>query len=74
MQLVAMAEQFQKLKDDNAFEILSRFDPEELRGMSAVRNYIAHDYERVDDAILELIIRKHLPLIRQKIEDLLANL
>ena len=42
--------------------------------MSAVRNYIAHDYERVDDAILELIIRKHLPVMRQKIEDLLANL
>ena len=64
MKIITIAEQFSKLKDENAFELLSHFDKDDLRGLSAVRNFIAHDYDSVDDEILELVIRKHLPEIK----------
>jgi hypothetical protein len=33
-----------KCIDDNEFKILENFTPNDLKGISAVRNYIAHDY------------------------------
>jgi uncharacterized protein with HEPN domain len=67
MQLIGIAEQFAKLKDENQFEILSFFDKVDLRGLSAVRNYIAHDYDSVDDEILEIVLRVHLPQLKNTI-------
>ena len=74
MQIVAIAEQFQRLKDENEFKLLENFSNEELRGLAAVRNYIAHDYDSVDDHILELVIRIHLPKIKEKVQRILAEL
>ncbi len=62
MHIVKIAEQFAKLKDDNAFKILEQFSDNDLRGISAVRNYIAHDYDSVDDHIIEDTIRYDLPI------------
>ena len=64
MQIISIAEQFNKLKDDNEFEILSQIDKNDLRGLNAVRNFIAHDYDSVDDEILETVLRIHLPKIK----------
>ena len=36
---------FSKLKDGNEFKILENFSNDDLKGISAVRNYIAHDYD-----------------------------
>ena len=71
MHLVKIAEQFSKLKDDNAFKILENFTDNDLRGISAVRNYIAHDYDSVDDGIIEDVIRYDLPNIKKQAEKLL---
>ena len=57
MHIIRIAEQFQRLKDENEFEILENFDKKDLRGISAVRNYIAHDYDSVDDLIIDNVIR-----------------
>jgi len=65
MHIVKTAEQFNKLKVENAFEILNRFDNQDLRGLAAVRNFIAHDYDSTDDSIIEDIIRYDLPRIRE---------
>jgi len=73
MKIITIAEQFNKLKEENAFEILSHFDKEDLRGLNAVRNFIAHDYDSVDDEILELVLRKHLPQIRQTVTTYIAS-
>jgi len=67
MQLIALSEDFTRLTQNGAFDILAHFDPSEIRGLNAVRNYIAHDYDSVDDEILELVLRKHLPHIKEKI-------
>lgn len=52
MHIIKIAEQFNKLKDDNAFDVLEKFSSNDLKGISAVRNFIAHDYDSVDDSIV----------------------
>ncbi|OHD85299.1 MAG: hypothetical protein A3I60_05925 [Sulfuricurvum sp. RIFCSPLOWO2_02_FULL_43_45] len=64
MHLVAMAEQFEKLKNDAAFSILSHFDREDLKGSYDIRNFIAHDYEGINLPIIEMVIREKLPHIK----------
>jgi uncharacterized protein with HEPN domain len=73
MQIISIAEQFNKLKDENEFELLSKFDKEDLKGLNAVRNFIAHDYDSVDDEILEIVLRIHLPKIKSQCYDLMAE-
>lgn len=73
MHIVKIAEQFAKLKDENAFKLLEAFDPEDLRGLSAVRNYIAHDYDSVDDGIIEDVVRMNLPKIKSTVVKLLKD-
>ena len=71
MNIVRIAEQFNKLKDENEFEILEAFTKEDLRGINAVRNYIAHDYDSTDDHIIEDVIRYNLPVFKETIKELL---
>jgi uncharacterized protein with HEPN domain len=74
MHIVKTAEQFNKLKEENAFEILSRFEDRDLRGLAAVRNFIAHDYDSTDDSIIEDIIRYDLPRIRENAVKILEEM
>ena len=69
MHLVSIAEQFSRLQDGLEYEILSRFDKEDIRGAFAVRNFIAHDYEGVNLAIIERVIREYLPRIKVVIKE-----
>ena len=55
----------------SAFKILENFRDSDLRGISAVRNYIAHDYDSVDDNIIEDVIRYDLPNIKEQAKKLL---
>ena len=38
----------------------------DLKGLNAVRNFIAHDYDSVDDEILEIVLRIHIAKIKLK--------
>jgi uncharacterized protein with HEPN domain len=67
MNLITIAEQFNKLKEENSLEILSKFEKDDLRGINAVRNFMAHDYDSVDDEILEIVLRIHLPKLKTTI-------
>jgi uncharacterized protein with HEPN domain len=65
MNIIRIAEQFAKLKDDNEFKILENFTNKDLKGISSVRNYIAHDYDCTDDNIIEDVIRYNLPVFKK---------
>ena len=67
MQLIALSEDFTRLAQEGAFKTLSHFSPSDIKGLNAVRNFIAHDYDSVDDDILELVLRDHLPKIKEGI-------
>ena len=71
MQIISIAEQFNKLKDENEFELLSQIDKIDLKGLNAVRNFIAHDYDSVDDEIIETVLRIHIPKIKLQIQKIL---
>jgi len=73
MHIVKIAEQFSKLKDDNQFKILENFTNEDLKGISSVRNYIAHDYDSTDDNIIEDVVRYNLPIFKKIIKKLLTT-
>jgi uncharacterized protein with HEPN domain len=71
MNIVRIAEQFSKLKDDNEFKVLENFANEDLKGISSVRNYIAHDYDSTDEHIIEDVVRYNLPIFKEIIAKLL---
>lgn len=73
MNIVRIAEQFAKLKDDNEFKILENFTNEDLKGISAVRNYITHDYDSTDDIIIENVLRYKLPMLKNTITNIIKN-
>jgi len=73
MHLVAIAEQMNKLKDENAFDILERFKKSDLKGLSDMRNFIAHDYEGVDMALVEAALQQGLPRLLQAVDNLLRD-
>lgn len=73
MNIVCIAEQFSKLKEDNEFKVLENFSSIDLKGISAVRNYIAHDYDSTDDNIIEDVIRYNLLKFKEIIVGILEN-
>jgi uncharacterized protein with HEPN domain len=68
MHLVAIAEQFGRLQNAMAFEILARFEKEDIRGA-----FVAHDYEGVNIALIEGVIREYLPRIKKVVETVLDD-
>ena len=65
MHIIRISEEFGKLKEENEFEILEHFSKNDLRGISAVRNFIAHDYDSVDDLIIENALKYNFPMIKK---------
>ncbi len=73
MHLTAIAEQFNKLKLENATGILEVFDAQDIKGIYDIRTYIAHDYEGVNLAIIEWTIRNGLPKFKLLCEEVISN-
>ncbi|MGV6828505.1 MAG: HepT-like ribonuclease domain-containing protein [Flavobacteriales bacterium] len=73
MHLTAIAEQFNKLKHANETELLNHFDKDDLKGMYDTRTYIAHDYEGVNLAIIEWIVRHGLPKFKSQCLELIEK-
>lgn len=67
MHLTSIAEQFDKLLHNGELEILSHFAKEDIKGSYDLRTFIAHDYEGVDLYIIEDVILKRLPVIKESI-------
>jgi uncharacterized protein with HEPN domain len=73
MHLTSIAEQFDKLSKDGEFEILSKFDKNDLKGSYDIRNYIVHDYEGLNLMVIEVVIREKLPKIKEVALNILDN-
>jgi len=63
MAIAQIGESLKKLPD----ELLEKYDLlEDKRGAYYTRNYIVHDYEGVNLAFVENIVRKYLPSLKEK--------
>ncbi|MEA2050655.1 MAG: hypothetical protein U9O56_07990 [Campylobacterota bacterium] len=60
MHLVAIAEQFDKLKKENS-PLLTQFPGTHTKGIYDVRTFIAHDYEGINISVIENVIRYGIP-------------
>ena len=72
MHLTSIAEQFEKLRKSPNQALLEGFEAQDIKGMWDVRNYIAHDYEGVNLAIIEWVIRHVLPNFKKQCEMLIV--
>jgi len=54
-------------------KLLSYFDSDDLKGLYDTRTYIAHDYEGVNLAIIEWIIRYGLPKVKKQCMELIEK-
>jgi len=66
MLLIGISEQFHTLKQNKATDILIYFQEEDLKGMQDVRNFIAHEYDGVELAIIEWLLRNALPTLKKQ--------
>lgn len=73
MHFTSIAEQFDKLSKEGEIDILSRFDKRDLKGSYDIRTYIVHDYEGINLAVLESVIRDKLPKIKATAEAVLGR-
>lgn len=54
MHIVSIAEQMKKIEDEQNTEILQYFEKADLKGLADVRNFITHDYDGIDQGIIEM--------------------
>ena len=71
MHLTSIADQFDKLLHNGELEVLGYFEKEDIKGSYELRNFIAHDYEGVDLYIVEDVIEKRLPIIKDSVKNIL---
>lgn len=72
MLLVACAEQFNKLKKEDA-KVLEMFDTYDVKGIIDVRNFIAHDYEGINLSVVEDGLRYEIPKVLEAINKILEE-
>ncbi len=72
MLLVSISEQFAKLKEKNS-KILENFDIEDIKGLTSIRNFIAHDYDGVNLSIIEDDLRENMPRILEIIKEMVEG-
>jgi len=72
MHLTAIAEQFNNLKKENP-KMLEFFDEADVKGMYDVRTYITHEYEGVNLAIVEWIVRNGLAKFQEQCQEIIKR-
>jgi uncharacterized protein with HEPN domain len=67
-QLAIIGEAVGKLKQNNDDYTLS-----EAKNMINFRNRLIHSYDNIDNSIVWVIIKKHIPLLKKEIESLMTG-
>lgn len=68
MSLLQIGETLNKLEND--YELLDKND---IKGAYDVRNFIAHDYEGVNKALVESITRMYIPKLKETLSKILTS-
>ena len=73
MLLAGISEQFTCLKQKNDTHLLSYFEDQYLKGMQDVRNFIAHEYDGIELAIIEWMLRNALPKLKKQCQYIITT-
>lgn len=72
MHLIVCNENVDKLMYSDEIDIKSILSQKELRGIKAIRNIAAHDYEGLDFSIIHDVIKHYLPSIKTNIDKFIS--
>ena len=73
MHLIVCNENIDKLMYSDEIDIKSILSQKELRGIKAIRNITAHDYEGLDFSIIHDVVKYYLPSIKTNIDRFLLS-
>lgn len=66
-------QQFDKLEKDQEYEILSKFNKDDLKGLRRVRNWSSHDYDNIQNEIIENTIHTDLPKLKENLQKVIEE-
>ncbi|RAZ23327.1 HepT-like ribonuclease domain-containing protein [Campylobacter hyointestinalis] len=66
-------QQFDKLEKAQEYHILDKFTKEDLKGIRNIRNWSSHDYDNIQNEIIENVIRTNLPKLKENIQKVLKE-
>lgn len=66
-------QQFEKLEKAQEYNILSKIDKDDLKGLKQVRNWSSHDYDNIENEIIEHAIHTKLPKLKENIQKVLKE-
>ncbi|WP_258523502.1 HepT-like ribonuclease domain-containing protein [Campylobacter hyointestinalis] len=66
-------QQFEKLEKAQEYNILSKIDKDDLKGLKQVRNWSSCDYDNIENEIIEHAIHTKLPKLKENIQKVLKE-
>lgn len=66
-------QQFEKLEKEQEYTTLGKIDKNELRGLRQVRNWSSHDYDNIENEIIESAIHTNFPKLKENIQEILQE-
>ncbi|PPB66125.1 HepT-like ribonuclease domain-containing protein [Campylobacter hyointestinalis] len=66
-------QQFDKLEKAQEYHVLDKFSKDDLKGIRNIRNWSSHDYDNIQNEIIENVIRTNLPKLKQNLQKVLEE-
>ena len=73
MHLIAIAEQIAKISAEDGAKASEMFGNETIKGFCDIRNFIAHDYDGVNMAVIEWLLRHGLNELKTRVTTILVS-
>ena len=66
-------QQFKKLEEAQEYHILDKFKKEDIKGIRDIRNWSSHNYDNIQNEIIEDVIRTDLPNLKENLQKVIKR-
>ena len=66
-------QQFKKLEEAQEYHILDKFKNKDIKGIRDIRNWSSHDYDNIQNEIIEDVIRTDLPNLKENLQKVIKE-
>jgi len=66
-------QQFKKLEEAQEYHILDKFKKEDIKGIRDIRNWSSHNYDNIQNEIIEDVIRTDLPNLKENFQKVIKE-